>query len=79
MELDEIYPYKKIDKAMDLIDKIERKNLTKNIFNKIVNLLSSAYKYRKDLKLCDNSNIYDLIAQLLQDKNVRQYNWIKRT
>lgn len=76
---DEIFIGKKIVKAMDLIDNIEqRKNLTKNTFNKIVNLLSNAYKYRKNIEHCDCSNIYDLISQLLLDKNVRQYNCIKR-
>lgn len=63
-------------KAMDLIDNIERRNLTKNIFNKIVNLLSEAYKYRKNLETYNNSNIYDLISQLLSDKKVRQYSCV---
>lgn len=78
MERDEIYPSKKIDKAMGVIDNIERKNFTKNIFNKIVNLLSNAYKYRKNLETYNNSNIYDYISQFLLDKNVRQYSCVKK-
>lgn len=77
MGRDEISLGKKIVKAMDLIDNTERKNFTRNIFNKIVNLLSDAYKYRKNLETYNDSNIYDLISQLLQDENVRQYSYVK--